>query len=533
MSKLSKLSLTVLLLQPTLLFAFDKPSMWTSGTSTVYPVVRVYGCPNHFATNFAGFDFNRIAYQTRTAANTWFVEGGADLRLRYGGDLAANDTRCSTGSGQPGTGEILLTAEQNHGGGACNLATTFWNAGNISNAKVILHRGTVCVTGVYRNYNWDPGVDYPAWNEFDFQSVILHELGHAIGFNHSAVAGSIMLPSASPGDASIRNLSPDDIAGLQQSGASYGTMQATSIHRYTSAMGAPSSWNSEGETIADPLFGAPALAYSPVHTGHFYVGAYTRASDRAVMWGRTHGFSDWANGWASLGATSVRPPAIAANPADYSEVVVYAEPANDMLTSQMRTNGGWNSAVSVGAQSRVAPAVAFLPVRNVYVLAFAENPNGFIQTMISTDGGQSWKNRQEWPFRTFQSFGITCRALDECVVAFANGESPFGRLGYFYLGYDLWSETMYMSGFSSPDISADTYGASITTSEYSDRTQLGWRDRGFATVMTSGGWDGWPGSLDTTTWMPIATHAAPRIVYNGSWTEFTIWSTYASRYDQL
>lgn len=525
------------LLQPALSFAFNKPFRWTSNTSPIFPVVRIVGCPNHFNATFAGFDWGRVAYQARNAANTWFTEGGADLRPRYAGDLSAADARCATGSGSSAAGEILLTAEMNHGGGACNLATTFtWanGSGEVTTSKMILHRGTVC-GGSYTNFNWDPGADYPGTFEFDFQSVLLHELGHAIGFDHSAAAGAIMGPNASPGQSSIRNLAVDDVLGLQQAGSSYGPIQTTSRHRYASASSAPTSWFDEGETISDTLLGAPAAVHSSLFdASRFYLVAYTRASDRAVLFGRTNGFQNWANGFSPVaaGVTSHRPPAVASSSTSASEVIAYADPSTDELLVRRNTSGTWSGAIATGRTSRVAPAIAFLPGREVYVLAWAEAPSGVIHTMVSSDGGQSWSDDRVWGFRTFNSFGITCRTGDQCVVAFANGESHLGRLGYFQLSFNPGTGSLAMSS-SSADIGADTYGATVTTNASSGRTQLGWRDRGTATVLTSGGWSGSPGVLDNTAWLPAISYSSPRIAYNPSWNEFTLWSSYASRYEPL
>ncbi len=527
-------ALAAVVLYPAAASGFNKPGRWTANTSPVYPIVRAFGCPNHFATNFPGFDWNRFAYQVRTAANTWFTEGTADLRLRYAGDLAASDPRCAAGSGSSGAGEILITAERNHGGGACHLATTFASfngAGEVTTAKVIMHRGTVCGTGVYRDWSWDPGVDYPAASEFDFQSVVLHELGHAIGFDHSSDGNAVMFPSASPGESSKRNLGLDDIAGMQQAGSAYGTIQTTSRHRFAGASPAPTGWFDEGESIPGAILGAPAVAHSPLlDSSSFYAVALTRATDRAVLFGRTNGMTNAPAGFTQIaaGVTSSRPPAIASSTAFGNDVVAWAD-VSDTITVR-RNTGSWSAPVSTGRTTRVAPSLAYLPGRNLFVLAWAEAPSGRLHTMLSSDNGLTWSADQTWSVRTFHSFGVTCRVTDECVIAYADGESPFSRLGFLTLGFRPATGTMALGSSQGTNL-ADTYGAAITTSTLSARTQLGWRDRGTATVTASGGWSQFPGTLDSTAWIPGVTSSAPRLAYNASWNEFTIWSSHQTRYD--
>ena len=100
--KLAKiLALAAFLIHPAASLAASKPVRWTAGTSPVHPLVRAFGCPNHFAASFPGFDWLRVSNQARTAANTWFTEGNADLSLAvarliaetYGGEVSAASER--------------------------------------------------------------------------------------------------------------------------------------------------------------------------------------------------------------------------------------------------------------------------------------------------------------------------------------------------------------------------------------------------------------------------------------------------------
>lgn len=72
-----------------------------------------------------------------------------------------------------------------------------------------------------------------AANTVDLQSVLTHELGHALGSNHTGGIGSTMFQNENPASAAWRYLSPDDIAfasGVYPSAsaaAGYGTIAGT------------------------------------------------------------------------------------------------------------------------------------------------------------------------------------------------------------------------------------------------------------------------------------------------------------------
>lgn len=49
----------------------------------------------------------------------------------------------------------------------------------------------------------------------DIQAIVTHELGHALGLDHTTVPGATMTGSIGLDDASLRSIEPDDIAGVQ------------------------------------------------------------------------------------------------------------------------------------------------------------------------------------------------------------------------------------------------------------------------------------------------------------------------------
>ena len=64
------------------------------------------------------------------------------------------------------------------------------------------------------NHSWAAFENDPGFaREVDIESVAAHEVGHAVGLDHTNVPGSTMLPSTSSGEIGGRTLGEDDIAG--------------------------------------------------------------------------------------------------------------------------------------------------------------------------------------------------------------------------------------------------------------------------------------------------------------------------------
>lgn len=64
---------------------------------------------------------------------------------------------------------------------------------------------------IYVNTNYPWGTTGSAY-DFDFESAIIHEMGHYLGLDHS-YQGNVMLPTLSQGQVR-RNINPDDNTGL-------------------------------------------------------------------------------------------------------------------------------------------------------------------------------------------------------------------------------------------------------------------------------------------------------------------------------
>ncbi|MBI2897749.1 MAG: matrixin family metalloprotease [Deltaproteobacteria bacterium] len=85
---------------------------------------------------------------------------------------------------------------------ACTTVVTRRAAGEILDADIDLN-------GADHEFVLDP---IPGSMAFDLQSVLTHEVGHMIGFNHTQIESAVMWPYASWGDAATRReLAQDDV----------------------------------------------------------------------------------------------------------------------------------------------------------------------------------------------------------------------------------------------------------------------------------------------------------------------------------
>jgi hypothetical protein len=128
-----------------------------------------------------------------------------------------------TNLGQVADGGVNAGAAEAAGGGLGDIRIAAWEILASTTLAHAFQPGDESIFGaggsiagdlhmdVNRNWTDDAG-DVTGNGAFDIFTVMLHELGHALGLGHSAVVGSVMEPIYA---GSRRTLHADDIAGIQ------------------------------------------------------------------------------------------------------------------------------------------------------------------------------------------------------------------------------------------------------------------------------------------------------------------------------
>jgi hypothetical protein len=133
----------------------------------------------------------------QTAANAWNTQAGVNLQLVYAGTTSRSSLSLDY------TNNVFF---RNDSSGY--IAETYWwwdGTGKLVDADIVYHEN-------YRFY-----ADSASCNGdgYYISSVGVHELGHALGLNHSSVDSATMWPSSNACDTSFLTLDADDIAGVR------------------------------------------------------------------------------------------------------------------------------------------------------------------------------------------------------------------------------------------------------------------------------------------------------------------------------
>jgi hypothetical protein len=187
--------------------------------------------------------------------NVWNTQGGSPFRYVYGG--TASDTVNAYDNRN-----VLFFRNASNGS---TIATTYswWDSSNR-----LLDSDIIVWDGGFTFYTGTSGCGAVS-NSAYLEDIATHELGHALGLNHSAAGDATMYPSYGFCSQEMRTLSSDDIAAIQ---SLYGST------------GGSSSNTAPTVTITSPANGGTVSLGTGDHPGRQCVGypGWQSLSERSV-----------------------------------------------------------------------------------------------------------------------------------------------------------------------------------------------------------------------------------------------------------
>jgi hypothetical protein len=160
------------------------------------------------------------------AASTWNAVPGNSFEFATGGPVGSDTPICDENEGD-GVNTVVFSADLAFGvlGEMCPFG--FGSVGGVP-------RITEFDIQFSSTLPWSTASVTPG-NKFDLQTVMLHELGHAMGLDHSS-DGTVMQPFLGPG-TQLRTPTADDIAAVQSLyGSVTQTPSATSTPTFTPSL---------------------------------------------------------------------------------------------------------------------------------------------------------------------------------------------------------------------------------------------------------------------------------------------------------
>ena len=153
-----------------------------------------------------------ISVRTYNVGNSTITDGSGGVNATVSAIRAWGIISSSTTSSAAVRGSAPATIMLNTNGGICTsscLAATLTGYYVSQTGDDRIYDADVYTNTAYQYYS---SGETGCSNEFDINSIMVHEVGHVIGIGHSNVSGATMYPSVSACNANNRTIEADDRA---------------------------------------------------------------------------------------------------------------------------------------------------------------------------------------------------------------------------------------------------------------------------------------------------------------------------------
>jgi hypothetical protein len=446
--------------------------------------------------------------------------GGVDLRFQFWGYTTKTESD---------TGELVISMNERHAN-STRLASTF---GTYNKLIIVFHRkrGSDLTPWPFVPFNADAG-------EFDMQGILVHELGHCLGLDHSSGANDTMNGSY---EYHRQRFGPfaDDVARLRNV---YSLFTRNRLRELRSRDGG-SSWPS----ISNDLTSYPhADARTNITPG---VTATPQSGLYLVGWTLVGGPPTWLRGdgdsflfrhWLFYGGErSLYGPAYAR---DDDRTMLWAWVDNDDLGTIKVVRSGdqgfqW-SWVGAPAAARTygIPALAWTRVggQSTWILVWphfdrGDHANsGYLRASVSTNDGASW-SAPVYLNTFYKALGGVSAAADAAnniVVGFA--WAPHSTYGMNLIRCLNCRVSGGQLQHQSTIFTSDTTRIQPALASDPNRNQflLAWRGQNFNTTLNtarkSSSASSWSGAVQ----LPYGSHTAPALAASAQYGEAVLWYAY-------
>lgn len=456
------------------------------------------------------------------AYTRWMNVAGIDLRFQFHGYT----TRTSSNSG-----ELVISMNDFHPGES-RLASTF---GSYNQLIIVFHRGN----GADPNRSPWPFVPYNANpGEFDMQGILIHEMGHCLGLDHSAGANDTMNGGY---QYHRQRYGPfdNDVARLRNVYSDFTRNRLRQLRSTNSG----SSWSevsndltSHGHVHARTNLnpGVVAAPQSGIHlVGWSLVG-------NAPTWLRGDGERFMLRHWLFYGGErSIYGPAYARND---DRTLLWAWVTNDDLGTiriVRSHNQGYQwhwVGAPAGARTFGTPGLCWTRVggQSTWVLVWshfdrADHANtGYLRASISTNDGASWSAPVVLNsfYKVLSGVAAAADANNHIEVAFAwaphstYGMNLIRTLVCQVAGGRLQYSSVIYSNDGTRIQPALAYDSTV------DKFVIAWREQNFNTSVNAAS-----RPRSSASWSPLvrpgpSTHVAPALTFSPEYGETVLWYAY-------